>query len=180
MIVKDTKTGKSRGYAFVEFEKDKDLKVAYNEADGLKIQGRRIVVDVERGRTVKGWLPRRLGGGLGKTRVGAPKQNQKYSGRDTGNVGSTTTSAPPAAVDDGYRDRHASRSSGGYRDDRRGGYDRGGYDQRRDYGDRRGGGGFARRGDRGGFDHGFDRRRSRSPPRQRDYDRERYSFNFDV
>ena len=27
----------------------------------MKINGRRIVVDVERGRTVKGWKPRRLG-----------------------------------------------------------------------------------------------------------------------
>ena len=29
--------------------------------DGKKIDGRRIVVDVERGRTVKSWRPRRLG-----------------------------------------------------------------------------------------------------------------------
>lgn len=38
---------------------------AYKDADGLKIRGRRILVDVERGRTVKGWKPMRLGGGLG-------------------------------------------------------------------------------------------------------------------
>ena len=34
---------------------------AYKHADGKKIDGRRIVVDVERGRTVKTWRPRRLG-----------------------------------------------------------------------------------------------------------------------
>ncbi len=34
---------------------------AYKHADGKKIDGRRVLVDVERGRTVKGWLPRRLG-----------------------------------------------------------------------------------------------------------------------
>ena len=34
---------------------------AYKHADGKKIDGRRIVVDVERGRTVKSWRPRRLG-----------------------------------------------------------------------------------------------------------------------
>ena len=34
---------------------------AYKHADGKKIDGRRIVVDVERGRTVKNWKPRRLG-----------------------------------------------------------------------------------------------------------------------
>ncbi|KAG5462125.1 MAG: hypothetical protein BJ554DRAFT_5580, partial [Olpidium bornovanus] len=40
------------------------------------------MVDVERGRTVKGWRPRRLGGGLGGTRTGAPEVNQRYSGRE--------------------------------------------------------------------------------------------------
>ena len=34
---------------------------AYKKADGMKIDGRRVLVDVERARTVKGWLPRRLG-----------------------------------------------------------------------------------------------------------------------
>ncbi|XP_062368539.1 protein lin-7 homolog B [Cinclus cinclus] len=33
---------------------------AYKHADGKKIDGRRVLVDVERGRTVKGWRPRRL------------------------------------------------------------------------------------------------------------------------
>lgn len=34
---------------------------AYKHADGKKIDGKRVLVDVERARTVKGWLPRRLG-----------------------------------------------------------------------------------------------------------------------
>lgn len=34
---------------------------AFKYADGKKIDGRRILVDVERSRTVKNWLPRRLG-----------------------------------------------------------------------------------------------------------------------
>lgn len=34
---------------------------AYKDADGKRVDGRRIVVDVERGRTVKDWRPRRLG-----------------------------------------------------------------------------------------------------------------------
>lgn len=37
------------------------LLAAYKHADGKKIDGRRVLVDVERGRTVKGWHPRRLG-----------------------------------------------------------------------------------------------------------------------
>eukprot|EP00967_Tisochrysis_lutea_P097673 scaffold143547_cov20-Tisochrysis_lutea.AAC.1 len=43
--------GKSRGYAFIEFEDKKDMKEAYKSADGRKIEGRRVLVDVERGRT---------------------------------------------------------------------------------------------------------------------------------
>ncbi|KAI4822426.1 hypothetical protein KUCAC02_007977 [Chaenocephalus aceratus] len=55
---------------------------AYKHADGKKIDGRRVLVDVERGRTVKGWHPRRLGGGLGGTRRGGADVNIKHSGRD--------------------------------------------------------------------------------------------------
>lgn len=35
---------------------------AYKHIDGKRIDNKRIVVDVERGRTVKSWRPRRLGG----------------------------------------------------------------------------------------------------------------------
>ena len=55
---------------------------AYKYADGKKIDGRRVLVDVERARTVKGWLPRRLGGGLGGTRRGAAEICIKHSGRE--------------------------------------------------------------------------------------------------
>lgn len=37
------------------------MTAAYKHADGKKIDNRRVLVDVERARTVKGWLPRRLG-----------------------------------------------------------------------------------------------------------------------
>lgn len=83
VLVKD-KLDVSRGYAFVEFEHSADLTEAYKDADGRKINGRRILVDVERGRTVKNWLPRRLGGGLGATRA------------------EVTHSAPPATSGGGY------------------------------------------------------------------------------
>jgi len=75
------KDGKPRGYAFVEFERERDMKVAYKQADGKKIDGRRVVVDYERARTSRSWKPRRFGGGLGSTRVGSDELNQKYSGR---------------------------------------------------------------------------------------------------
>ncbi|KAI9886355.1 MAG: Glycerol kinase [Watsoniomyces obsoletus] len=56
---------KHRGYAFIVYERERDMKAAYKETDGIRIKDRRVLVDVERGRTVKGWRPRRFGGGLG-------------------------------------------------------------------------------------------------------------------
>jgi len=83
-LINDQKTGKPRGYCFIEFEQEKDMHSAYKHADGKKIDGRRVLVDVERARTVKGWLPRRLGGGLGGTRRGGPDVNIRHSGREEG------------------------------------------------------------------------------------------------
>ncbi|XP_077286336.1 small ribonucleoprotein particle U1 subunit 70K isoform X1 [Arctopsyche grandis] len=81
-LVHDSVNGKPRGYAFIEYEHERDMHSAYKHADGKKIDGRRVLVDVERARTVKGWLPRRLGGGLGGTRRGGPDVNIKHSGRE--------------------------------------------------------------------------------------------------
>jgi U1 small nuclear ribonucleoprotein len=44
---------------------------AYKQADGRKLDNKRLLVDVERGRTVPNWRPRRLGGGVGSRRTGA-------------------------------------------------------------------------------------------------------------
>ncbi|KAH7702436.1 CBN-RNP-7 protein [Aphelenchoides avenae] len=62
------KGGKPRGYAFIEYASKSEMAEAYKKADGMKIDGRRVTVDYERGRTKKSWLPRRLGGGKGDTR----------------------------------------------------------------------------------------------------------------
>jgi len=72
---------KSKGYAFVEYEHEEDMKRAYREADAMKIEGREVVVDVERGHTVSNWLPRRLGGGLGGSRIGGKLENVNIPGR---------------------------------------------------------------------------------------------------
>lgn len=68
-LVTEKGTGKPRGYAFLEFERESDLSTAKREMDGYKLRGRRMAVDVERGRTVSGWTPRKLGGGIGGTRA---------------------------------------------------------------------------------------------------------------
>lgn len=78
--------GKPRGYGFVEFERERDMRAAYKQADGRRILGRRILVDVERGRTVKNWLPRRLGGGLGNPRPNLPPKIGKKGRRSDFNL----------------------------------------------------------------------------------------------
>ncbi|KAF9143714.1 hypothetical protein BGX30_014963 [Mortierella sp. GBA39] len=139
-VVKDAE-GKHSGYAFIEFEREKDMKAAYKDADGLKIMGRRIVVDVERGRTVKGWKPKRLGGGLGGTRIGAPHENQTSSGRDNGQRNDRSSHG---GSDRGYsgRDSYSGGGSGGrYGGDRDGRSDRDRSGRRHDsHGDRNRGG----------------------------------------
>lgn len=81
VIVTDLE-GNSRGYGFVEFESEEAMKVAYDSLDGAEIDGRRIVVDVERGRTVPEWKPARLGGGKGGTRRGKRTENDVTPGRE--------------------------------------------------------------------------------------------------
>ncbi|KAI9592963.1 hypothetical protein BDF19DRAFT_387871, partial [Syncephalis fuscata] len=60
-LVRKKDSQKSQGYAFIEFEDERDMKDAYKDGDGMKLLDRRVVVDVERGRTVKDWRPKRLG-----------------------------------------------------------------------------------------------------------------------
>ncbi|KDD71308.1 hypothetical protein H632_c5327p0, partial [Helicosporidium sp. ATCC 50920] len=79
-IVQETEGGRPRGYAFVEYEHKEDMKAAYKAADGVRIEGRRCSVDVERGRTVAGWKPRRLRPGLG-VQGDRPSKPPKDAGR---------------------------------------------------------------------------------------------------
>ncbi|KAI8085122.1 uncharacterized protein BX664DRAFT_300853 [Halteromyces radiatus] len=122
------KDGQSRGYAFIEFEREKDMKAAYKDADGMKLFGRRIQVDVERGRTVKNWKPRRLGGGLGNTRAEKKPDSESSSSSHQHN---DIRGSSRDRYSEGRYDRGSSRS--GKRS--RGDSDR--YGSSRDYDDRR-------------------------------------------
>ncbi|XP_063610864.1 U11/U12 small nuclear ribonucleoprotein 35 kDa protein-like [Penaeus indicus] len=64
-LVTDIVTGQSKGYGFVEFRRGRDAAEAQRECRGLEIEGRQVIVDWEAGRKMKGWIPRRLGGGWG-------------------------------------------------------------------------------------------------------------------
>ncbi|CAI9110751.1 OLC1v1010827C1 [Oldenlandia corymbosa var. corymbosa] len=108
-LVTDNESNKPRGYAFIEYLHTRDMKAAYKQADGKKIDNRRVLVDVERGRTVPNWRPRRLGGGLGTTRVGGEDVNQRSSGREQVQSGGASRSEEPRVRDDRDRDREKSR-----------------------------------------------------------------------
>ncbi|CAK90444.1 unnamed protein product (macronuclear) [Paramecium tetraurelia] len=67
-IVRDSTHDKPRGYAFIEYESKNSVKSAYKYAVDKRVDGRKVVVDIERGRTILKWRPRYLGGGLGELR----------------------------------------------------------------------------------------------------------------
>lgn len=58
-------TGLSEGYGFITFRSESSARHAYHEAHRMTIDDHKILIDYERGRTMKGWRPRRLGGGYG-------------------------------------------------------------------------------------------------------------------
>ncbi|KAK9071410.1 hypothetical protein SSX86_009979 [Deinandra increscens subsp. villosa] len=108
-LIADRETNKPRGYAFIEYVHTRDMKAAYKQADGTKLDNRRVLVDVERGRTVPNWRPRRLGGGLGTTRVGGEEVNQRSSGREQQRSGGPARSVEPRAHEERDRERERSR-----------------------------------------------------------------------
>ncbi|KAJ7325376.1 hypothetical protein OS493_029927 [Desmophyllum pertusum] len=74
-LVKDVKTGKSKGYAFVEFSDESEVNRALRETkdERLEVDGRKVLVDRVRAGVTPSWLPRRLGGGLGQRQKGTQR-----------------------------------------------------------------------------------------------------------
>ncbi|KDP42821.1 hypothetical protein JCGZ_23763 [Jatropha curcas] len=64
-LVRDIVTGASRGYAFVEYETEREMRRSYKDAHHSYIDDSEIMVDYNRQQLMPGWIPRRLGGGLG-------------------------------------------------------------------------------------------------------------------
>ncbi|XP_062200388.1 U1 small nuclear ribonucleoprotein 70 kDa-like [Phragmites australis] len=108
-LVTDKDTNKPRGYAFIEYMHTRDMKNAYKQADGKKVDGKRVIVDVERGRTVPNWRPRRLGGGLGSSRIGGENADKKDSAREQQPAGRPRSEEPRRDDRRADRDREKSR-----------------------------------------------------------------------
>lgn len=78
-MVKDIVTGMPKGYAFVEYEEERAAEDAYRLTNKQVVDGNTIFVDFECERLLKGWKPRRLGGGFG----GKKESGQlRFGGRD--------------------------------------------------------------------------------------------------
>ncbi|XP_026183656.1 U11/U12 small nuclear ribonucleoprotein 35 kDa protein [Mastacembelus armatus] len=78
-LVRDIVTGFSKGYAFIEYKEERALVRARRDANKLVVDQHELFVDFEQERTLKGWVPRRLGGGLG----GKKESGQlRFGGRD--------------------------------------------------------------------------------------------------
>ncbi|XP_047031839.1 U11/U12 small nuclear ribonucleoprotein 35 kDa protein-like [Helicoverpa zea] len=64
-VVRDIVTGKSKQYAFIEFENLGSVDRALKEMQKEFIDGAEVIVEREAERCLRGWRPRRLGGGFG-------------------------------------------------------------------------------------------------------------------
>ncbi|XP_036450546.1 U11/U12 small nuclear ribonucleoprotein 35 kDa protein [Colossoma macropomum] len=160
-LIRDIVTGFSKGYAFIEYKEERSLMKAWRDANKMVVDQHELFVDFELERTLQGWIPRRLGGGLG----GKKESGQlRFGGRDRPFRRPINLTGP---VPQG---RPAERrwDGGGGREDRQRDRDVS-PGQDRDYGRRR-----ERRDewDRGARDHHKDRRDSR---RYRDRSNERDS-----
>ncbi|XP_028322885.1 U11/U12 small nuclear ribonucleoprotein 35 kDa protein [Gouania willdenowi] len=78
-LVRDLVTGFSKGYAFIEYKEERSVSRARREANKLVVDQHEVFVDFEQERTLRGWVPRRMGGGLG----GKKESGQlRFGGRD--------------------------------------------------------------------------------------------------
>ncbi|KAK2828633.1 hypothetical protein Q5P01_019667 [Channa striata] len=132
-LVRDIVTGFSKGYAFIEYKEERSVVRARRDANKLVVDQHEVFVDFEQERSLKGWVPRRLGGGQG----GKKESGQlRFGGRDRPfrkpiNLGmgpGQKRGAGGRDWDDRDRHRGSDWGSRGRRDDR---------DRRRERDDRR-------------------------------------------
>lgn len=114
-LVRDIVTGFSKCYAFVEYSNELDARRVYREYNRLTIDDSQVYVDFELERTLKGWVPRRFGGGFG----GRKESGQlRFGGRDRPFRKPIITENPERYVNNQNSERYADkrRDFGNYRD----------------------------------------------------------------
>ncbi|XP_053188175.1 U11/U12 small nuclear ribonucleoprotein 35 kDa protein [Scomber japonicus] len=132
-LVRDIVTGFSKGYAVIEYKEERSVVRARRDANKLVVEQHEVFVDFELERTLKGWVPRRLGGGLG----GKKESGQlRFGGRDRPfrkpiNLGGVGPEQDRAGGDGG-----GGGGRGGRGWDRSGGRDRDNRDREAEWGSR--------------------------------------------
>ncbi|XP_026875506.2 U11/U12 small nuclear ribonucleoprotein 35 kDa protein [Electrophorus electricus] len=131
-LVRDTVTGFSKGYAFIEYKEERSLMKAWRDANKMVVDQNELFVDFEQERSLQGWIPRRLGGGLG----GKKESGQlRFGGRDRPfrRPISVPGAAPQGRATERRRDERMRDRDHGRRRDHRGEWDRGSERYTRDY-----------------------------------------------
>ncbi|CDS13327.1 hypothetical protein LRAMOSA05505 [Lichtheimia ramosa] len=72
-------TGTSQGYAFITFKHRHEARDAYENGHRAVLDEHVLLVDYERSRMMKGWIPRRLGGGYSGNKTSG---QLRFGGRD--------------------------------------------------------------------------------------------------
>ncbi|KAK3757932.1 hypothetical protein RRG08_058246 [Elysia crispata] len=78
-LVTDVVTGFSKCYCFVEYEEAYQARSAVRNGHRMTIDDHEVLVEQEKCRLLKGWIPRRLGGGLGGKRESG---QLRFGGKD--------------------------------------------------------------------------------------------------
>ncbi|XP_059168730.1 U11/U12 small nuclear ribonucleoprotein 35 kDa protein-like [Physella acuta] len=78
-LVRDIVTGFSKCYAFIEFEDKYQARNCVRSGHPCMVDDHNVLLEMEKERILKGWIPRRFGGGLGGKRESG---QLRFGGRD--------------------------------------------------------------------------------------------------
>ena len=108
VVMVSDRSGRPKGYAFVEFQQEGALHAAVSKMNGRLVDGSPILCDYERARTKAGWLPQRLGGGARRPPVRVKVEARRRSpapGPYQRRGGLSGAREPPRAWGQGRRER---------------------------------------------------------------------------
>lgn len=116
-LIRDVVTGFSKGYAFIEYEEERQAVRAQRDGNGQELDDKQLFVDFENERTMPGWIPRRLGGGFGGKRESG---QLRFGGRarpfKKPFLAAGTFAGEIKTINHNQRDAESDRSTRGYSD----------------------------------------------------------------